>query len=258
MRSIPIRDHEWTLRCAPLDDQAMQQHIRSLALTLNPDGKSAQRPSSAAALRAVLTESQSLAGGATAPCASLEWLLDNGRIAETMLLPLLRPAAPSLPAIHGMPRVSRIMQELVRHGDGLITEQRLTDCLIAFDEVRSLTMDEIWSVPAALSAALYEEYLFVASVAIRSQKARLDAMRWLEEGAPVGPGLRRRSSAQAPCAVATRATPQPTACCIAKISSGAVISSTAITCGPIPRSKSVTANAFGQPSSTSVRSPSSI
>jgi len=195
MRSIPIRDHEWTLRCAPLDDQAMQQHIRSLALTLNPDGKSAQRPSSAAALRAVLTESQSLAGGATAPCASLEWLLDNGRIAETMLLPLLRPAAPSLPAIHGMPRVSRIMQELVRHGDGLITEQRLTDCLIAFDEVRSLTMDEIWSVPAALSAALCEEYLFVASVAIRSQKARLDAMRWLEEGAPVGPGLRRRSSA---------------------------------------------------------------
>ena len=195
MRSIPIRDHEWTMRGAPLDDQAIQQHIRSLALMLNPDGRSPLKSCSASALRAVLTESQSLAGSAPVPCASLEWLLENGRITETMLLPLLRPAGAALPSVGGMPRVRRIMQELVRHGDGLVTEQRLTDCLIAFDEVRSLTMDEIWSAPAALSAALYEEYRFVASVAIRSQKARLDAMRWLEEGAPVGPGLKFKNSA---------------------------------------------------------------
>ncbi len=195
MRSIPFFDHEWNRRGAPLDDDAMQQHMRSFALTLNPDGETALRFCSRSSIRDQLISAQNLTGGDLPPCALLEWLLENGRIAESLLLALRPSGSISLPASGSAPRILHIARELVRHSDGLVTEDRLTGCLIAFDEVRSLVMDELWAAPDALAAALCEEYLLIASLAAESQKSRQAAMNWLEEGAPIGPSLRRRSTA---------------------------------------------------------------
>ncbi len=201
MRSIPIRDHEWSVRGAPLDDAAMQQHIRSLALTLNPDGETAVRFCTRSAVRAPLIAAQSFPPENPAPCPALQWLLENGRLTESMLLSLRPSGGVPLPAFGGTARIQHIARELVRRGDGLTSRERLTGCLTAFDEVRSLTMAEIQTAPDALAAALCEEYLLIAAAAMESQKARQAAFRWLEEGAPIGPALARRGAAFFECAL---------------------------------------------------------
>jgi len=117
MRSIPIRDHEWSVRGAPLDDAAMQQHIRSLALTLNPDGEAAVHFCTRSAVRAPLIAAQSFPPENPAPCPALQWLLENGRLAESMLLTLRPSGGVPLPAIGGTARIQHIARELVRRGE---------------------------------------------------------------------------------------------------------------------------------------------
>ena len=70
-------------------------------------------------------------------------------------------------------------------------------------------------------------------------------------------GRSSRSRRSQPWAVASRAAPQPAAEIRALTSSGAVISSAASTWGFMERSRSIRARALGQPSSTSVRAPTS-
>ncbi|NLG24617.1 MAG: DUF3131 domain-containing protein, partial [Clostridiales bacterium] len=53
----------------------------------------------------------------------------------------------------------------------------------AFDEVRALTMDELWAVPAALRAALIEAYQIIARRTIEAQRQRAEAERWVLAGA---------------------------------------------------------------------------
>ena len=195
MRPISSRDTEWTRPGAPLDDAAMEQHVRSLAVRLNTDGLSAVRIPARSALRAPLSAAQSAAGENGDLPASLEWLLENGRMTEVFALTLLPDERPRLPASGGTARIQAISETLIRHSDCLIPPDRLIRCLIGFDEVRALTMDEIWAMPGALAASLCSEYIHIASAAVAAQKDRLSVLRWIEEGAPMTPSILRRSSA---------------------------------------------------------------
>lgn len=201
MRPIPLKHSEWEQRGLPLDDAAMQQRIRSLAVSLNPDGEKALTFRSLLSVRAPLKAARSLSLNALSLSASLEWLLDNGRLVEAFVRSLCCPNAKKLPASGNTPRVQRIMKELVVSGEARITESRLIDCLISFDEVRALKMEEIWAAPAALACALEDAYFHVASRAVASQRDRLSALKWLEEGAAISPELSQRSSAFFECAL---------------------------------------------------------
>ncbi len=194
MRPIPPIDYEQQ-RGAPLDDAAMEQHIRSLAVSLNTDGEAAVRFRPAAALKAPLHEAVRLAREAESLPAALEWLMENGRLAEAFMLSLRKDSSPRLPAAGGTARILHIARAIVRHSDALITLPRLTACLTAFDEVRALTMDELWAVPDALAAVLCDEYLAVSRRSLSALKERRAAVRWLEEGMKSDSSLSRRSPA---------------------------------------------------------------
>ncbi len=201
MRPNSVKEDQWQQRSAPLDDAAMQQHLRSLAVSLNPDGEIRLKCCSAAAIRAPLHAARSLSSPNASLPAALEWLIDNGRLIEAFTLSLCHPISRRLPAAGHTTRISRIMQTLIRHSDAHITAERLCDGLSAFDEVRALTMDELWAVPAALAAALCSEYLSVSSHAIAAQRDRLAALKWVDEGAPISSALLRRSPAFFECAL---------------------------------------------------------
>ena len=201
MRPISSKHSEWEQRGLPLDDASMQQHIRSLAVSLNPDGERMLTFHPRFTVRAPLKEARSLSLHTLPLSASLEWLLDNGRMAEAFFRSLCRPDGQKLPASGNTPRVQRIMKELILSGEAQITEGRLISCLTAFDEVRSLKMEEIWAAPAALACALEDAYLHIALRAVSSQRERLAALQWLEEGAPLHADLSHRSTAFFECAL---------------------------------------------------------
>ena len=151
MRSYTAVDQFWEKREAPLDDRAIQQHVRALAVTLNAARRAPLAACPEEEIRAVLSEAQGLCAEADTLPASLEWFCGNGRVAEALfaaLLPAERKSRFRLPAREdGVPRVRVLLHEIVRHSDAALTEKRLTDCLSAFDEVRALEMSELWAVP---------------------------------------------------------------------------------------------------------------
>jgi len=200
MRPIPLREIP-SRRSAPLDDAAMEQHVRSLAVSLNPDGHAALKMCARSAVRAPLENARALSPQRDALPASLEWLLENGRLTESFLQAQCLPNPTRLPAANGLPRIQHLMQFLVSHSDASISSERLQRCLSAFDEVRALTMDELWAVPAALAAALCREYIHAANTAVITGRDQCAALSWLEEGAPVSSSLLRRSAAFFECAL---------------------------------------------------------
>ena len=195
MRPNTAGKHEWERRAAPLDDLAMEQHIRALAVSLNPDGNAALRFPSDRALHAPLAAVHSLTGGSMPLPSALEWLADNGRMAEALMRAMCRETGGKLPAAGGTPRIQQIMREMVRHGDGLVSAERMERSLTAFDEVRALTMRELWAAPSALAAALSHEYLHAAARAAEAQRDRTAAEKWAEAGAETDASLAHRSAA---------------------------------------------------------------
>ena len=171
MRLTPFQETGFTRSGALPDDAAMEQHIRSLAVHMELDGSA---PIRFPAKCTVLKPLTSLTRDKSAHSPAAEWLLENGRAAEKMILSMTEQCRTRLPASGGTARIQRIAEELVRCSDARISCRRLTDCLRGFDEVRSLTMDELWSAPAALCAALSSEYVSIAertASAYRSQTA---------------------------------------------------------------------------------------
>ncbi len=201
MRPNSVKYDPRQQRGAPLDDAAMQQHMRSLAVSLNPDSAAHLKGCTRASLRAPLRTARALSDGSDSLPAALEWLIENGRLIEAFALSMGCSSPQKLPAVRGVPRITLIMRELVACSDAHITAERLCASLAAFDEVRALNMDELWAVPCALAAALSAEYLSVSSLAVWTQRDRLSALKWLEEGAPLSPALLRRSSAFFECAL---------------------------------------------------------
>ena len=149
----------WDRREAPLDDQAMQQHLRALAVSLAAPRRAGLLVCPRETFHSALETARHLSDETDTLAAPLAWICENGRAAEALFATLVpsRKAARrfSLPALDGgKPRVQVILEEIVKHGDAALTSQRLTDCLRAFDEVRALEMDELWAVPAALASCL--------------------------------------------------------------------------------------------------------
>jgi len=75
MRSI--QDHSYRQRGAPLDDAAMEQHVRALAVSLHPSGRAAIKAPSLHSICAPLAAARSLADDQDVLPVSLEWLLEN-------------------------------------------------------------------------------------------------------------------------------------------------------------------------------------
>ena len=197
MRLNNTMDDTWERHEAPLDDQAMEQHMRALAVTLNADGRAFLDVAPAQAFSDMMTAALRLGAQSESTGAALEWLCENGRLAQSYLSALLPEGrgAP-LPSKGGKTRIQSLLTELVRHSDAAIDERRLCACLSAFDEVRALEMNELWVAPTALAAVLMRACLSAGERAISAERERIAAAQWAEAGADLSvPGLAKRSGA---------------------------------------------------------------
>ncbi|MBO4298021.1 MAG: hypothetical protein J5602_01355, partial [Clostridia bacterium] len=144
MRLNTTPDEAWEKSEAPLDDEAMQQHARALAVTMNAARRAPLILCRKEAYRAVMADARRLAGETETLSAPLEWLCENGRVIDSLFAALVPEPnrRAKLPAREdGMPRVQALLEEIVRHSGAALTPERLADCLRAFDEVRALEMD---------------------------------------------------------------------------------------------------------------------
>ncbi len=207
MRLNTAEDQFWEKREAPLDDRAMQQHARALAVTLAAPRRTPLALCPEEEYRAVMNAARRLSAETETLPAPLEWLCANGRVAEALFAVLTPPRREGgrfrLPAgENGLPRIQALLMDVVRHSDAPVTAERLTGCLAAFDEVRALEMAELWAAPRALAAVLKGACVAAARRAVRTQRERVLAVRWVEAGASCGEdGLAQRGPAFFECAL---------------------------------------------------------
>ena len=197
MRLNNTMDDTWERHEAPLDDRAMGQHMRALAVTLNVDGRALLDVAPAQAFSDMMTAALQLSAQSESPGAALEWLCENGRLAQSYISALLPEGrGVLLPSKGGKTRIQSLLTELVRHSDAAIDERRLCACLSAFDEVRALEMNEIWAAPPALAAVLMRACLSAGERAVSAERERIAAAQWAEAGADLtASALVRRSGA---------------------------------------------------------------
>lgn len=177
-------------RGIPYDDQAMQQHMRALALRETPDGSRPLHVPPPEALQNLHRAARELCAQQAERSEELDWVLQNARVLESLFAAQTRAPRHALPASGRQARIQTLMDELVRHSDALITGQRLEQALLAYDEVRALRMDELWAAPCALSGALLHLYGQVCQSILEREEERREAERWVEQPslAPVARG----------------------------------------------------------------------
>jgi len=117
-----------------------------------------------------------------------EWLLDNyhvvqehiGEVRESLPGDYYREL-PELAsgALAGYPRVYELAITLIGHSEGRVDLHNVTNFVQAFQEVSTLTIGELWAVPAMLRLGLIEN---VRRMALRSV-ARLDEMEAADQAA---------------------------------------------------------------------------
>lgn len=189
----------WERHEAPLDDKAMGQHMRALAVSLTVDARAALSTGSRQAFSALVASARRLAAETETLPSALEWLCENGRLTLSYmegLLPREERTSSLLPAQNGCARIERIVREIARHSDSAVSAQRLMDCLTAFDEVRALEMNELWAVPSALAIVLMQSCMAAGRRAVTAQSDRIAAVRWVDGGADLNAaGLINRSTA---------------------------------------------------------------
>ena len=174
-------------------EDALARRVRALAVTLTASDRAPMQLGGARprALRILAAQVARLSGSPGAP--AMEWLQDNVRaVGESALS--LRKGAP-LPASGGMPRVQHLARALVAGGDELVTAERLTNAVAAFDEIQPLTMRELWRIPEALRIELCQAFESVGQRVVWAQKERLTAEDWVLSGARVGMLRAQRSGA---------------------------------------------------------------
>lgn len=168
-------------RGIPYDDQAMQQHLRALALREMASGSQPLRADSAETVQNLHRAARELCGREGERSEELEWILQNARVLESLFAAQVRVSRRRLPASEGQARIQTLMDELVRHSDALISAERLTQALLAYDEVRALRMDEVWAAPCALSSALLSLYCQVCQSVLEREEERREAEAWVEQ-----------------------------------------------------------------------------
>ncbi len=122
---------------------------------------------------------QAITGHEVSPAA--EWLLDNFHLVEAQLKEI-RDGLPrryfrDLPVLideplAGLPRVYGVAWAFVAHNDSAFDEDLLTDFLRAYQEVRDLTLGELWALPTTLRVVLIENLRRLAENVATSKAAR--------------------------------------------------------------------------------------
>lgn len=124
-----------------------------------------------------------------------EWLLDNYHMVETELLEIQVSLPRSYylelpkivsPELLATARVYAMAVELIRHSDGRLDLQRLTQFVSSFQTVAPLTIGELWAWPTMLRVALIENLRRLGEEILASRAGRMDADRYLAhlEAAP--------------------------------------------------------------------------
>lgn len=115
-----------------------------------------------------------------------EWLLDNYYLIEEQIqlgkryLP--KGYSKGLPKVSsGLPRVYEIAIEIISHSDGHLDVHTLSSFIHSYQEVKELTLGELWAVPIMLRLALLEN---LRRVAARIALDRIDtdlAHQWADK-----------------------------------------------------------------------------
>jgi len=122
---------------------------------------------------------QATTGHDVSPAA--EWLLDNFHLIEAQLKEikdgLPRRYFRDLPVLideplAGLPRVYGVAWAFVAHNDSAFDEDLLTHFLRAYQEVRELTLGELWALPTTLRVVLIENLRRLAENVATSKAAR--------------------------------------------------------------------------------------
>ena len=168
-------------RGIPFDEQAMQQHMRALALREAVVCEQRLRGGDSEAVLALHRAARRLGRAEEERSVELDWILKNARVLEALFASLTPGPKGRYPATAQGARLQTLMRELVRHSDALISPEGLVQALRAYDEVRALRMDEIWAAPCALSRALMELYGQVCQGALEREEERQEAEKWVEQ-----------------------------------------------------------------------------
>jgi cyclic beta-1,2-glucan synthetase len=110
-----------------------------------------------------------------------EWLLDNFHLIEAQLKEihegLPRSYYRALPVLvdqplAGLPRVYSVAWAFIAHTDGAFDDDLLTRYLSAYQEVRDLSMNELWALPTTLRVVLIENLRRLAERVATNKAAR--------------------------------------------------------------------------------------
>ncbi len=119
-----------------------------------------------------------------------EWLLDNYYLIEEQI----RTARRHLPKHYsrelprlanaeckGNPRVYQIAIDIIAHGDGRLDPESLSRFVIAYQEVATLKLGELWAIPIMLRIALIENLRRVAARVAHNRGQRDLANTWADQ-----------------------------------------------------------------------------
>ncbi len=170
---------------AALSDDAMADFARSMAARLSVNDRARIKMSlTSSAIERLSARAGQLAADSLSIPAAMEWLTGNIRSVEAAARGIEKSPSPLLAARDGEPRLMKLTRELVAHSDANVSGDRLTRALAAFDEVQGLSMAELWLAPKALQMALIEGFYSVACQVTGDQQDRLEAEKWVADGAP--------------------------------------------------------------------------
>ena len=118
-----------------------------------------------------------------------EWLLDNYHLiqeqielTQSHLSPGYSRGLPRLTAgpRRGFPRIYDIVMEVVRHTDAQVSQENLSCFIHAYQQVRSLTLGELWAAPIMLRLSLIENLVLVAQRIAWRRNQSDTALHWAE------------------------------------------------------------------------------
>jgi cyclic beta-1,2-glucan synthetase len=119
-----------------------------------------------------------------------EWLLDNYYLIEEQIRTARRhlpkhysKELPRLanPECEGNPRVYQIAIDIIAHGDGRLDPESLSRFVVAYQEVTTLKLGELWAIPIMLRIALIENLRRVAARVAHNRDQRDLANVWADQ-----------------------------------------------------------------------------
>ena len=119
-----------------------------------------------------------------------EWLLDNFHVIEEQILiakrHLPKGYSRGLPhltntSMAGFPRVYDIALQIIAHVDGRVDPENISAFVSSYQEVKELTLGELWAIPIMLRLALIENLRRVAARVATGMADRTLANHWADQ-----------------------------------------------------------------------------